>query len=122
MRTYGDRFLVQVQRELKATAEREAQARRESHRQKFESAWLAYLSDIEQELKAAQPADYLRFQADRKAKREAIQQGRWQLNAKERLTRFDSEPERLKALQQFFGHLLDFWTWDERYNPEKLRP
>ena len=121
LRTSGDRFYVRLQRERKAATEREQQTRRETHRLRLEPVWLIYLRESEQGFQKERPADYARFQAARETKRQELLHGRWQLNAKERLVRFESEPERLKDFQQFFG-LLDFWTWDEEHNPARLRP
>src|SRR5207247_1256476 len=51
LRTYGDRFYVRFQQRQKATTENERNLAREIHEQRFATAWFAYLSETEKELK-----------------------------------------------------------------------
>jgi len=119
LRVSGDRFYVRLQRERKASIEREQQTRRETHLQRFEPAWLEYLREIERQFKTERSEDMARFQTTRETKRQQLLSGRWQLNVKERLSRLESELGRLRDFQEFFG-LPDFWTWDEKQNPQPL--
>lgn len=113
----------------KAGKEQEAQGRleqrRSRHRSKYRTPWLEYVDRRIQEIEAKNSKlwrEFLGYEAQLLEDRLATVTG--PLAEKIRPTLVESfgdiETRRKRALEYFKGKILDFWEWDETFNPEGM--
>lgn len=123
IRSHGDEIYTSVRRQHEQARHETIERAREEHRRRFEAQHLDFLRGEEARITSEQPETHLAFEQHRGEERARIETSRF-LRDDQRtklLAHFDSDASRLKSLQVFFrGEVLDFWSWDARFNRERF--
>ena len=122
LRFYGDRFLVILSEERKATQKADHEKALAKHAHRFAKAYCDYLRIEETRIHKLAPQAYRTFEQERHRTWKSIKRNKTLEHLDALREKFHSEESRLEALAHFFllhePRILQFWEWDEKRNPE----
>jgi hypothetical protein len=107
LRLYGDMWLTRFAGNAQHEREQKKAATRRAHRQKWENAWLRFISEAEKTCRINKADAYSAFL-------QQFQSSPW------RSTAVDEERLRLLEFRRQF-QLPDFWQWDAEFNDDSFK-
>lgn len=116
IRQLGDTLLAEIERDARAAATADAEARRAAREESLRPIWQAWLAAEVERIRREQPAAFAQFTAQREEHRRKLiaSPHPWDRKA---LSTFDAESSQLAAARQFFG-LPDLQSWDATINSQ----
>lgn len=118
IRQLGDKLLSEIERDRRAAAAAEAEARRAAREESLRPIWRAWLEAELERIRREQPEALVQFTTQREEQRRRLSASPhpWDRKA---ASLFDTESSQLTAARQFFG-LPDLQSWDATINSQSF--